>query len=76
VYRPNATDKEFAFQLCRVTKDGGHWIWPSNGLHYTFDKRNKTMTLQNPHLLADLENKYAHLQTIAVFKTAGYEVRP
>jgi hypothetical protein len=76
MYKPTDVDQRFAQELTRVLKDGASWVWPSNGLHYVLDKCNRTMMLVNQDLLDDPENLHGHLQTIATFATADYQVLP
>lgn len=74
-YQPRTIDLEFARELVRITKNGGHWGAPTSGLVYRIDHDQKTLTLRNPERLV---NEYAaeeHAANVATFCMGpGYAV--
>ena len=73
LYKPNATDIEWANRMLDSTSDGGVLSFPSAQLIYEVDHDKKILTLQNPErLVSHFDSFVTHQQTKIVFAQIGY----
>jgi len=69
-FNPLPSHVAWAENIIRTIRDGGEWTWAENGLRFKFNKKDKTITVQNP----SLEFKDEITMTEVVFERCGYKL--
>ena len=73
-YQPDEDDIMWARRILNTVKDGGILVFPTTKLIYLINHREKTLLLENPHILADEFSASVHRRSIKVFRLIGYMV--
>lgn len=73
-YIPSDIDKLWLRNVLQITANGGVLAYPSTGLIYKINHKDKTLTLVNKEILEIEDSAVLHRRTIKVAEAIGYMV--